>query len=81
METIGWIGSTLLGICGLPEAWRAFRYKKSDLSWWFIGLWGLGELLVLIPILFKIKESYLIFNYSLNLFFICVIVKYKRRKR
>ena len=79
MELIGWLGSALLACCGAPEAYLAWKRKKSDLSWVFLGLWGGGEILLFIPMLFKYQISFLLANYVLNIFFISIIAYYKWR--
>jgi uncharacterized protein with PQ loop repeat len=77
METIGWIGSILLAFCGLPQAWESYKTKNSDgLTWGFLIMWGVGEILTIIYILPKWHWP-LIFNYTANLVFISVILYYK----
>lgn len=43
------IGSALLTLCGLPQAFQAKRKPSSTigLSWAFLACWGLGELFML----------------------------------
>jgi uncharacterized membrane protein HdeD (DUF308 family) len=79
MNTLGWVGSILLSICGVFEAVQSYRTKTSKLTWGFLITWFLGELLVLIPVVFQIQEGYLITNYLLNLVFISIIIYYKRK--
>lgn len=81
METIGWIGSILLACCAILEAYVAWKYKDSPLSWTFLTMWGLGEVLITIPIIFKIQEPFLIVNYLLNILFISIIIYYKAKRR
>ena len=76
---IGWIGSLMLGFCGLPQALKSFRDKHSDgLDVGFLLLWTIGEVLTLIAI---VKDAsnipYLIFNYSFNLLSLQVIWYYR----
>lgn len=76
-ELLGWLGSTLLALCGLPEAFQALSTGSSGLTWTFLGLWGGGEIVVLIYTLLKsrqVKLLPLIFNYGLNIVFISIIV-------
>jgi len=41
---VGWIGSVLLTVCGLPQAIKVWRTKKAnDLSMTFLTMWWLGE--------------------------------------
>ena len=74
LNKIGWVGSILLSLCGAPEAYRAMTAWKYEISVPFIVMWGLGELLVLVPVVLEIRKPYLIFNYSANLFFITLIL-------
>lgn len=77
MEIIGWLGSIMLSVCGLPQAWDSFRKKNSDgISWGFILLWLFGEIFALIYA-FYIKENPIIFNCALNTIIISVIFYYK----
>ena len=77
LTTLGWIGSWALAICGAPEAWKAFKNKDSSLGWPFLCLWYMGEIFVLLPVMFELKTPYLMLNYGLNVFFISVIIGYK----
>jgi uncharacterized protein with PQ loop repeat len=77
MQTLGWIGSILLAICGLPQAWKSYKEKHSDgISWGFLTLWGLGELFAFVYVLSRLDYP-LIFNMSINLLAISVILYYK----
>jgi uncharacterized protein with PQ loop repeat len=73
MVLIGWIGAILLALCGLPQAFKTFRTKScNDLSWLFLGAWLLGEILVLVYIIWDNYETYdfqwpLWLNYILNI--------------
>ena len=73
-DTCGWIGSICLGLCGLPEALRALTASDYSISVLFVGLWFMGEALVLVPAVFVIKKPYVIVNISLNLTFIGIIL-------
>jgi uncharacterized protein with PQ loop repeat len=77
METIGWLGSILLAFCGLPQAIESYKTKSSDgLTWGFIGMWFIGEILTIIYILPQMVLP-LIFNYTANIIFLAVIIYYK----
>lgn len=76
MIIISWIGSFLLAICGLPIAYEAYINKGSDISNWFLFLWGTGEVLTLSYVLYK-KEKALTLNYFSNIMFIGVVCYYK----
>lgn len=72
-QICGWLGGILLALCGAPEAYLALKTGDSALSWTFLAMWGGGEILILIPVIFKIKEKFLILNYLLNVVFIAII--------
>ena len=81
METIGWIGSILFALCGFPQALQSYKDKHSNgLNWPFILMWLFGEILTLIYIWPK-SDYPLIFNYSLNLMFLLVIIYYKVKSK
>ncbi len=72
-EAIGWLGSTMFAICGLPQVIKTWRTKKAgDLSSLFLWLWFWGEIFTLIYILYgdiSVKQYHypLYFNYLGNL--------------
>ena len=77
MENIGWIGSLLLALCGLPQAIESYKTKSSEgLTWGFISMWFVGEILTVIYIIPKWHWP-LIFNYTANIIFLSVILYYK----
>ncbi|MBN1821872.1 MAG: hypothetical protein JXR31_13490 [Prolixibacteraceae bacterium] len=73
IETIGWTGNILFAICGLPQAVKTWKSKKTeDLSALFLWLWLLGELLTFIYIIIVDIRDHtshfpLYFNYAFNL--------------
>lgn len=80
IEKIGWLGSTLLALCGAPEAYLAATTGESSLSWTFLCMWLSGELLALVYVIHKnseVKVLPLIFNYGLNIIFISIICIFK----
>jgi hypothetical protein len=77
METLGYIGSIMLAICGLPQAIESYKTKSSEgLTWGFIGLWFWGEIFTFAYILPKMDLPLLI-NYSVNIIFLSVIIYFK----
>ena len=77
MENIGWIGSIMLAICGLPQAIESFKTKSSaGLTWGFLFLWFTGEILTFIYVLPKMDLP-LLLNYSANIIFLGIIIYYK----
>jgi uncharacterized protein with PQ loop repeat len=81
IEIIGWIGASLLAFCGLPQAWKSYKDGHSDgISWLFVLMWLFGEVFGLIYIL-SVGAAPIIFNYSLNLILVSVIVWFKMYPR
>ena len=74
---LGWIGSILLALCGLGPTIEALYTKQCTVPWSLLIPWYLGEILVLIPVVKKIKSPYLIFNYGMNIVFITIMIYYK----
>ena len=77
MEALGWIGGSLLAVCGIPQAIQAMKDGHANgLNWGFIGMWGMGEIFTLAYVFPKLDWP-LLFNYSVNLIFLLPIVFYK----
>ena len=77
MEMIGWFGSILLAFCGLPQAIESYKTKYSEgLTWGFIGMWFVGEIMTIIYILPQMVLP-LLFNYTANVIFLSIIIYYK----
>jgi hypothetical protein len=73
----GSAGSCLLATCAIPQAFLVFRQGHANgVSSLLLLLWGGGELLTLAYVLPKLDWP-LIMNYTVNLFSIAVIVRYK----
>ena len=79
ISSIGWIGSILFAICGIPQAYQCWKQKHADgLSWPFLLAWFFGEVLTLIYIFLKPKlDIPLVFNYVFNLSALLIIFRYK----
>lgn len=77
MELIGWAGSILLALCGMPLAWQSYRQKHSNgISNVFLAMWLAGELLTFAYV-FPKQDYPLLFNYSLNIACIVIVIRYK----
>ena len=76
METIGFIGSILLGVCGIPEVVRTIKDNKCHLGWNFLLLWFGGELFMLTYII-PMKDLPLLLNYVFNTLLVGVMLFYK----
>lgn len=77
IDSLGWLGSLMLAVCAVPQAWSSWRLGHSKgLSSGMLWLWGMGDLLMLID---TIDKNYipLIVNYGFNLVLITIIVRYK----
>lgn len=79
METVAFIGNFLLALCGLPLAIDAIKTKDPKVPTSFLFVWGLGEVLTLIYVLY-LMDIYLIMNYMTNLTFIGIVIYYKFRR-
>jgi len=80
-ELSGWLGGILLALCAIPEVISAYRTKRCGLTWGFLLIWYLGEWFTAIPVIFKVKEPFLIFNYTLNIVLISYLIKTKWRQK
>lgn len=73
---IGWIGSFLLAVCSIPQAWKCFKTKHAEgLSWPFIQMWFWGEIFAFAYVWPK-HDWPLLFNYSVNIIGLLVIIFY-----
>jgi uncharacterized protein with PQ loop repeat len=79
METIGFIGSILLGVCGIPEVVRTIKDNKCHLGWNFLLLWFGGELFMLMYVI-PMKDLPLLFNYVFNFALVGIMLYYKLKK-
>ena len=81
IETMGWIGSVLFAVCGLPQAVECIKKGNAHgMTWSFLILWFLGEVFTL-PYIINSGQLPLLFNYSLNFCFVVVILYYKMYPR
>lgn len=79
METLGYLGGILLGLCGLPQAIHSVRTGKAeDVNWLFLVMWLLGEVLMLIYGYFALdKDGPVLFNCAFNVIMILTIIGVK----
>jgi len=81
LENLAWIGSLLLAFCSVPQAIKSIYDGHSDgLSWGFILMWFLGEIFTVGYVIAE-NATPLILNYTANILFLLVIIKYKIWKR
>lgn len=77
-DLIGWIGSVAFALCGIPQAWECFKQKSArGINPGFVGLWLVGEVCYVASILMKFGwVTWMMFNYTANIFSIAVIIYY-----
>ena len=81
METIGWIGSALFAVCGLPQAIQCARDGHArGLNWFFLLAWFGGEVLTIIYVYPKMDLP-LLANYAVNMVFLIIMLRYKLWER
>ncbi len=81
METIAWLGSAMLAVCGLPQAVKTIRTKSAkDLSALFLALWLGGEICLTVYTLVVLKSAPLLFNYVGNIVLLLPVVYYKTKE-
>ncbi len=73
-DVLGWVGSIMFAVCGVPQAWQCIKNKNAyGINSLFIFLWFLGEVFYIISVLLKFGfVSWMMFNYILNI--ICILV-------
>jgi uncharacterized protein with PQ loop repeat len=78
IEAIGWLGSFMLGICGLPLAMQCLKQKHAKgISKGFLLLWLGGEILMQVYVISKHGfDMPLLSNYWLNTVLCLVIAKF-----
>jgi uncharacterized protein with PQ loop repeat len=81
---LGWVGGFLFAICAVPQVAKTWKNKKAgDLSWWFLGFWFFGEILMLTYIvyddlIYKITHVPLYLNYGVNLLLVSYLLYAKK---
>lgn len=82
MIHIGWIGNILLSICGIPEAYLAYkRGHARGVSISFLAMWYLGEIFTFAYIASDVESVPLLVNYTVNIIAISIIIYYKIKER
>jgi hypothetical protein len=77
MESIGWLSSSLLALCAIPQAISALKNKVCYLDKFFLWIWFSGEIFGVAYVSYLVNWP-LIFNYSLNTACIVVMLKYRK---
>lgn len=73
---IGFIGSLLLAVCGVPEVIRTIKHNRCHLGWNFLILWFGGEMCMLIYII-PFGDLPLFVNYIFNFVLVGIMLFYK----
>lgn len=77
IDSLAWVGSILLALCGAPLAYQAYINKHAEgINWVFLHMWFWGELFVWVYVIRDVDWP-LIFNYTANIIFILIIAYYK----
>ncbi len=81
MEIIGWLGSALFAVCGLPQAIQCAREGHArGLNWFFLLAWFGGEVLTIVYVYPKMDLP-LLANYAVNMVFLIIMLRYKISER
>jgi len=74
---LGWLGSTLLALCGIPQALACYKQGHSNgISWTMLIMWHSGILCMMIYIL-PTRDVPLILSYAVSAVTISVMLFYK----
>ena len=77
-DLIGWLGAIAFATCAIPQAWQSYKTKSSDgVSWLFLILWFLGEVLTIAYVCLTTVDLILLFNYLFNFTALLIIMYYK----
>lgn len=77
LEMMGWAGSLLFAICGLPQAIDCYRSGHArGLNWFFLLAWLGGEVFTIAYVWPK-ADYPLLANYFMNLVFVVIMLKFK----
>lgn len=83
VEVIGWVSSILFAFCGLPQAIMSYKQGHSrGIASLMLWMWFIGEVLAIVYVLGKIGiDKPLLFNYTVNILFLIVVIRYKYKER
>jgi uncharacterized protein with PQ loop repeat len=77
VELLGWLGAVCFAICGLPQTVKVVKDGHGNgLSKIFLWLWFWGEVSTLIYVCLSTFSWPLFFNYTVNLTFLVIMLKY-----
>lgn len=83
IETIGYISAILFAGCGFPQALLSWKAGHSrGISAAMLWMWFWGEILAIIYVIGKIGfDKPLLLNYTVNIVFLVIILKFKYQER
>jgi hypothetical protein len=82
VEFIGYTAGVLFALCGAPLAYHAFKMGKSYEPLSFLYMWFIAEILMTIYVLETVGfDGPLFLNYTFNIIFIMIVLKYKHFPR
>lgn len=76
MKKLGWLSSTFLLLCGIPELYLGIKTDEVGASWGLLAMWFLGEVFGLIYV-FPTRKGPLILNYLGNTLIVGAIIAIK----
>lgn len=75
---LGFVGALCLGLCAVPLMWRSVRDGHArGVDPWFLGLWLVGEVLMLWHVALTAGSAPVFFNYAANALMVGVVARYK----
>jgi uncharacterized protein with PQ loop repeat len=82
VQSIGWIGNLLFALCAVPQVIKTHQEGHSKgLSWGFILMWSVGELLAGIYGYLTEVPLPILLNYLFNFICLLIILSYKLNPR
>jgi uncharacterized protein with PQ loop repeat len=80
IEAIGTTAALALALCCIPQLIASWRQRSAaGLSWWFLGLWGAGEVGMLIYTA-QYGDPILWLNYGGNALIVAALLLLRSRK-
>jgi len=79
MQHVSWICNLCLALCGIPLAYTAWRNKSISINAAFLWLWFVGEVGLLVVVMFRGDWPFLI-NYVVNTICLMVIWYYQENQ-
>lgn len=77
INLLGFIGSILLALSAIPEVFRSIKDNKCYVGYGMLISWFVGELFLIIYILFTNIDIILLTNYLINIILVTILLIYK----